>query len=140
MELSELITYILGGGFLASLLIQVAPIKIDPWSYIFRAIGKSINGEVISKVDRLSVDVHSLRNECEEREANACRTLILRFNDEILHNVKHTKEHFDQILIDIDTYEEYCQSHPNYKNNIACLAIDRIRKAYQKCCEEGTFL
>lgn len=140
MELSELITYILGGGFLTSLLIQVAPIKINPWGYVFRAIGKTINGEVISKVDRLSGDVQSLRNECEERAANACRTRILRFNDEILHNVKHTKEHFDQILIDIDTYEEYCQSHPNYKNNIACLAIDRIRKAYQKCCEEGTFL
>lgn len=140
MELSELIAYILGGGFLASLLIQVAPIKIDPWGYIFRFIGKAINGEVIDKVNRLSGDIRLLRKECEEREANACRTRILRFNDEILHNVKHTKEHFDQILVDIDTYEGFCHSHPDFKNNIASLAIDRIRNTYQKCCDEGTFL
>lgn len=143
MELSDLVAWILGGGFggigILSL-IQLSPIKFDPLTRIARSIGRAINGEVIAKVDKLSTDVQSLRSECEEREANACRTRILRFSDEILHNVKHTKEHFDQVLIDIDTYEGYCGSHPNYKNNIACLAIDRIRATYQKCYEDGTFL
>ena len=32
-----------------------------------------------------------------ENEATTCRYRILRFNDEILHEQKHAKEHFDQI-------------------------------------------
>lgn len=144
MNIADLIVKITTGGCGALLIIltiiQIAPIKINPWSYIANKIGKAINGEVIEKVDKISIDVNNLRNECNEREANLCRTHILHFNDEILHDIRHTKEHFDQILIDISTYETYCDLHPNYKNNIANDAISRIKRTYQKCGDDGTFL
>ena len=143
MELSELIIKLSSGGFgiLALLtIIQISPIKINPWSYLARRMGKALNREVIDKIDQLSIDLIDLRNVCDEREADLCRTHILHFNDEILHDVNHTKEHFDQILIDISNYELYCNSHPNYKNNIANDAISRIKRTYQKCGDEGTFL
>lgn len=106
--------------------IQIAPIKINPWSKIARAIGRAFNGDVM---DRL-----------EEYEANNNRYKILRFDDEIRHDVLHTKEHFDQILDDITEYERYCVDHPKYKNNKASLAIDNIRHTYAKCGTEHTFL
>ena len=31
-------------------LVQIAPIKINPWSWIGKCIGKCINGEVIKEV------------------------------------------------------------------------------------------
>lgn len=144
MTISELITTIGGWGTGIALvlmtLIQISPIKIDPWSWVFGAIGNMMNAELIEKVDKLDKDLTELRTVCDMREANGCRTRILHFNDEMIHGSKHTKEHFDQILIDISTYESYCDTHENYKNNIANLAIDHIKNAYTKCTNKGTFL
>ena len=75
-----------------------------------------------------------------ENEATTCRYRILRFNDEILHDQKHSKEHFDQILEDITRYEKFCAEHPEYENNKAILAIENIKRVYKRCSDEGTFL
>ena len=75
-----------------------------------------------------------------ENEATTCRYRILRFNDEILHEQKHTKEHFDQILDDVTRYEKFCAEHPEYENNKAVLAIENIKRVYQNCSNENTFL
>ena len=53
---------------------------------------------------------------------------------------KHSKEHFDEILFDIDAYEQYCSTHPDYKNNKAVLAIGTIKEVYADCIEEHSFL
>lgn len=140
MNIKELLTS--GGGALLILLtlIQIAPVKINPWSWLAKNIGKAINGEVVEKVDNLSTDIRNLRDECEEREATACRTRILRFGDEILHDVRHSKEHFDQILIDITAYENYCASHPDFRNNVAVATIKRINQVYARCIMDNDFL
>lgn len=75
-----------------------------------------------------------------ENGATTCRYRILRFNDEILHDQRHTKEHFDQILDDVTRYEKFCKDHPEYENNKAILAIENIKRVYKKCTDEGTFL
>lgn len=81
-----------------------------------------------------------LRKTISEHEATTCRYRILRFNDEILHDQKHSKEHFDQILEDITRYEKFCDEHPEYENNKAVLAIENIKRVYKKCSDESTFL
>lgn len=140
MTLKELLT---GGGatlLILATLIQIAPIKINPWSWLAKNIGKALNGEVVEKVDSLERNVEKLRSECEERAATNCRTRILHFGDEILHNVKHSKEHFDQILLDITYYEQYCNNHPHFKNNVAVATIKRITEVYEDCVENNEFL
>ena len=144
MSASELITTIAGGGLglilIIMSIIQIAPIKVNPWSYILKKLGNIMNEDIIEKVEKLGNDLKSLQKSCDERAMNDCRTRILRFNDEIIHGTRHTKEHFDQILIDISTYESYCSAHENYKNNIANLAIERIKSTYKKCGDEDAFL
>ena len=144
MSMSEIITNVTGGGcgllVIVMTLLQISPLKINPWSYIANKIGKAMNHEITQKVDDLGKDVKNLRTEFDEREADNCRTRILRFNDELSHNVSHSKEHFDQTLWDITKYETYCENHPGYKNNIATMAIERIKGVYAKCTDEGTFL
>lgn len=131
-----------GGGILLILmtLIQITPIKFNPWSWIGRCIGRVINGEVLARVDDLDKKVINLESKSDERNATLCRTHILRFGDEILHGVPHSKEHYEQILLDVDTYEEYCNEHPEYKNNIAVATIKHIKKKYQEHLEEDSFL
>lgn len=139
-EVKQAFTY--GGGILILLmtLIQITPIKINPWSWLGRVIGRAINGEVLDKVNKLADDVQSMKEEDAEEWASLSRTHILRFGDELLHGVPHSKEHFDQILLDISKYETYCDGHPAYKNNIANATIKQIKNTYQKCLDENNFL
>lgn len=131
-----------GGGAILALMtiIQISPIKIDPWSWIAKRIGRAINGEVLEKVDALSSAVKKNKDDDDEQWASLSRSHILRFGDELLHGVAHSKEHFDQILLDISKYEQYCNDHPEYLNNIANATIKQIKKTYQKCLEENNFL
>ena len=124
-----------GGGIVLVLmtLIQITPIKLNPWSWLGRCIGRAINGEVLEKVEALSQDVKHNKADDDEQWASLSRSHILRFGDELLHGVAHSKEHFDQILLDISKYEKYCDSHPEYLNNIANATIKQIKKTYQKC-------
>lgn len=144
MSASEMVTTIAGGGFGAIIvllsLIQISPIKWDPWTSILKKIGQLMNGDLIEKVTNLETGLAGLQKSCDEKAMNDCRTRILLFNDEILHKRRHTKEHFDQILIDISDYELYCLKHPDFRNNIANLAINNVKKAYTTCSNEGTFL
>lgn len=116
------------GGIIVvlSMIIQITPIKLNPWSWLGRAIGHALNGEIIDMID-------------EDRASNA-RYRILRFDDELRHNQRHTKEHFDQLLDDIDRYEQYCAAHPNYKNGKSVEAIENVRTTYRKCVQDKDFL
>ncbi len=131
-----------GGGLLVLIMtfVQISKIQINPWSWLARKLGRAINGEIIEKVDNLSNDLNLLRVESEEREATTCRARIMRFGDEILQGKEHTKEHFDQTLLDITFYETYCDEHPKFRNSIAVATIANIRRVYDKCLKEKTFL
>ena len=131
-----------GGGILVVLMtvVQISPIKIDPWSWLGRFIGRAINGEVIEKVETLTKDVAKNKADDDEQWASLSRSHILRFGDELLHGVAHSKEHFDQILLDISKYEKYCDSHKDYLNDVAHETIKNIKKQYQKCLDENNFL
>lgn len=147
MNLQEIIAG--GGGLLLALLtlIQITPIKLNPWSAIAKAVGKAINQDLASRVDALGSKVDSLetglqriRAESAEHEVIACRIRILRFGDEVLHGIQHSKDHFDQILMDITEYDHYCIAHPDFKNNMTELTSQRIKETYAERLEKNDFL
>ena len=37
-------------------------------------------------------------------------------------------------------YEKYCNDHPDFKNNLAVMAIRHITEVYQKCSRDNLFL
>lgn len=145
MNLQEIMV---GGGCLVVLmtLVQVAPLKINPWSAIRkfltaigRALGKTLNGTVIEKLDKMEAIQTETRQRLDEhirvddeRNADLYRTRILRFNSELLRNYPHTDEDFNDILYSIDCYERYCTEHPKYQNNRAVHAIKHIESVYDK--------
>lgn len=106
-----------------------------------------IRTELSTTIRSMSDELNSVTNalkklerEIKEGQVTTSRYRIIRFDDEIRHEEKHTKEHFDQILEDIGAYENYCSTHPDYKNNKAVLAIENIKATYKKCAQEHTFL
>ena len=100
----------------------------------------AINGEVIAKVDQLERDLEAMKAAQEERDAISCRSRILHFGDETIHGVRHTKEHFEQILRDITSYEQYCEEHPHFENNTTVLTSQRIKDIYEECLKTADFL
>lgn len=106
-------------------------------------LAKSIQG-LSAKIDETNTTLDSMQLRSMRNYATNCRYRIIRFNDELLqhgeHKTLHTKEHFDQILSDIDDYEEYCRVDSEYQNSKAVMAIENIRAVYKKCVAEGSFL
>lgn len=130
---------VLGIAALATL-IQIAPIKINPWTALARAIGRAINSEVLSEVNTMKAQVSSIEEELAEQRAIGCRVRILRFGDELLHDVRHTKEHFDQTLTDITFYENYCDTHPDFENDMTVITTQHIKAVYSECLKSHSFL
>ena len=129
MPLDKILTYSGGGLLLLLTFIQLAPVKLDPWSAIARWIGMAINGEVLDKLYGV-----------EKQLADSNRLEILRFNNELLRSIGHTKEEFIEVLAEIDAYEDFCRDHPDYPNNRAVLAIENIRETYKRRLDKHDFL
>lgn len=143
--LQQLNAYDVLGGCSAAMillltLIQISPIKVNPWSWLARKIGRAFNREMLDRLDNLEKDVKKIQTDSEEHKATECRSAILRFGDEIRHGTRHSKEHFDQILLDISYYEHYCDTHKDFENNIALMTIEKIKDTYRKCIDEDSFL
>lgn len=126
---------------------QISPIKINPWSAVARALGKALNRDILEKIDTVEKEIESVKDDVlsvkgklSEQRAVDCRARILRFGDEVRHGTKHSKEHFDQILRDIDSYEIYCAAHPQFENNVTEASTRRIKSVYAQCLAKNDFL
>lgn len=131
-----------GGGvlLLAMSIIQIAPVKINPWSALAKAIGRAINADVLKELKVVKEGLSDHIRMDDERNADEHRSRILRFNNELLRDIPHTKEEFVDVLADIDHYERYCRDHENYRNNRAVHAIANISSVYDDRLREHDFL
>ena len=114
MSVQEILTG--GGGLLLVLmtLIQVAPVKINPWSWLAKAIGKAMGLDRIEK----KLDAHIEMD--DRRTADGHRARILHFNNELLRDIDHTKEEFTEVLLET-------LSIVAYKQPVTRLEIEKIR-------------
>ena len=140
---------ILQAGGTALLIIVLTLIKIPKLEInVGGLIGRAINKEQTAKIDNMQKSIDGIQTKLdehikdeEEYRAEDSRRYILQGNEEIMRdNARHSKEWFDNLLGNIDEYEDYCDSHPSYKNNKADLAIQNIKHVYQRCLDEHTFL
>lgn len=92
------------------------------------------------KLDKLTELVQEVSDRVDTTAATNARTRILRFDDELINNVHHSREYFQQTLEEIDTYETYCGKHPDYKNSACTLAIEHIKDVYTKLLDERAFI
>lgn len=76
----------------------------------------------------------------DERNADAIRAYILRFNMELVREIRHTREDFIEVLAKIDEYDLYCKSHKDYRNNRAVSAITNIKRVYDDRLRKHDFL
>lgn len=140
MSILELLGCGAGGLMALTALIQIAPIKVNPWTAIAKAVGRAINADVLNELDTVKKDLADHIRMDGERNADEHRTRILRFNNELLRDIPHTKEEFIDVLADIDFYERYCEDHKDYKNNRAVHAIANISRVYDERLQKHDFM
>ena len=91
--------------------IQISPIKINPWSWIGRAIGRVINSEVLERVEKLSCSVKQIKEADDEQWASLRRIHILRFEsmhvEAVTVKCKLTANHLICILLYINLVAIY---------------------------------
>ena len=138
---------VVGGAALLATFVEVSKIKINPWTWLARTIGRAMNGDVIERMEKLDSRMEQIEKRQDQseaadmkRDAISQRNRILRFGDELLHDKKHSKEHFDEILRDIDRYEKYCEEHREFENGTTVATSKHIKDTYRKLLESHDFL
>lgn len=128
-------------------LVEVSPIKINPWSGLAKWLGRAINVEVLSTMQTIQTAQKAQADALaahikadDERNADTLRMRVLHFNNELLRGDRHTREDFIEILAVIDAYEQYCKNHPDYRNNRASHAIANIGRVYDERLKLRDFL
>lgn len=139
-------------------ILQIAPIKINPWSWLgktirkglnilARNIGRAINGEVINELGNIKtrlddIETRNLNNDAKmaEDKAKDARRRILRFADEVRSGVRHSEEHFDNVFEDVKYYTTYCKQHEEFENDKVRISIKILNEVYEKCVKENDFL
>lgn len=134
--------------------IELVPIKINPWSKLAEKIGKAFNKPALGKITSVEQQLKKTNealaktNETlgehmandELHKAEDARAAVLRFNNELLRNIPHTREEFFEVLQKIDIYEDYCDTHKDYENNRAVHAVANINRIYDERLAKHDFL
>lgn len=136
------------GLFLGGFIIQITPIKWNPYSWIAKKIGSALNHDLIKKIEMTDKKVDDIANtlnthivENERERIMDIRNRILAFSDDIRNGVNHSKERYDQILNEILRYNNYCADHPDFPNAAAIHAIAFIEEEYDlRIRDEKEFL
>ena len=152
MTQEEIVALCIGLGL--PTLLQISPLKINPWSWLWKALKwlwrafcRSLNADVLDKLSGVEKAQNETKAKLEahiklddEREADKVRASILHFNNELLRSIPHTKEEFVEILSKIDWYNDFCKDHEDYRNCRAVHAIANIERVYDERMKKHDFL
>lgn len=127
----QLVTLILGSGAFFSFL-QFIITRYDNRKGMEKELQKT--NEKIDMVEaKFDKRIDETNDNIARNQAVLCRTHILRFADEQRSGtVSHSKEYFEQQIQDIDTYEAYCTTHPEFRNGLTVMASEYIRSEYKR--------
>lgn len=118
--------------FSAVTLIQIAPIKIDPWKWVLKFIKKAIIGD-------LEQDVKELKKDVEQEKIDNKRWNILDFANSCKNNRKHTKEEWWHCLSQLKEYETFCKEK-HIDNGVIEEDAKYLRELYHERCIKNDFL
>lgn len=130
-----------GGGFIVVLftILQIAPIKLNPWDTILGWLGDRLNSNLLKRIASVEKKLDQHIEESKKKELADTRSDILKFANECMRGVKHTREQFDFIIARCDEYELHIEKN-NIRNGVIASAIKEIRRIYDQCIQENDFL
>ncbi len=137
MNLNELITKMTAGelagwGLIALVLllslVQISPLKLNPWDCIFGWIGQKVNG-------KMQEQLNTLQGQVREMWINKHRQTLLIFARECRAGIDHSADEWINALNVAEEYEKYCESHA-VTNGIVKADTAYIRELYLQLSRE----
>lgn len=128
-------TIILVGSFF----IQIAPIKINPWSAVIKWIGKIIMNDACGKMDSLIAKVDKIESDVNNNEKDRIRWEILDFANSCRNNRKHTRDEFQHVVALHDKYKKLLEITHD-KNGVFEVEYQYIKDLYAERMEKNDFL
>lgn len=105
-------------------LVQISPIRLNPWDTLFAWFGKKVNGLSIKKLDLLEKQVTSLW-------VNTTRQTLLTFARECRADIAHSSDEWTHFLNLAEEYEKYCSKH-EVTNGVVTQDTAYVRALYQE--------
>ena len=106
-------------------LIQISPVKLNPWDSIFAWMGKKLNGKALAE----------LQKQVTTMWVNSHRGALLTFARECRAGVDHSPDEWSNALCIADEYEVYCEKN-HVANGIVKADTLFIRNLYQELSRE----
>ena len=139
LEFKDGVSAILSILFVFSIVVQVAPIRINPWDKLLRWAGDRINHNVNQKIDMLDKKLDDHIATDTARRVDDIRNTILVFANECQRGIVHSKEQFRFIVSKCDAYEQHVEEH-HLKNGVITEATKLIKDTYQNHLKYDSFL
>lgn len=117
-------------------IVQVTPIKLNPWSWIAKHLGRAINGEVLEKLKEMNEDLAKEKRERQEDKASNMRWFLLSFAESCRKGEIHDKEQWSYVMNKAREYEKYCRDH-DITNGVIEEDVKYLRGLYGMLSKEG---
>ena len=119
--------------------IQITPIKWNPWTSFFHWLGDKLTKEPCKKMDSLITKVEEIELNVNENEKDRIRWEILDFANSCRNGRKHTKDEFEHIITLNKKYKKILAKTSD-ENGVFEMEYDYIKKLYAKRLEKNDFL
>lgn len=120
--------YVIGGVTI----IQIAPIKINPWSWLFAWIGEAMLGD-------FKKEMRSFKADQENKNANDMRWAIINFANSCRRGEAHSKDAWRHIINQISEYNKYTEEH-GIINGVIDAESEYLHQLYKERCVKNDFI
>ena len=117
----------LGLVFLLSL-VQIAPLKLNPWDRVFDWLGHKLNRTADEELKKLQAQIQGMW-------INSHRHTILRFARECRAGIDHSPDEWTNVLNVAEEYEAYVKEN-SITNGIITQDTVYLRNLYQELSRE----
>ena len=127
----EMAGWVLAALIVLLSLIQVSPLKLNPWDNIFAWVGKKMNGATEKRLSEVEKQVSDMW-------INHHRQCILTFARECRSGISHSSDEWSNVLNVAEEYEQYVREK-RITNGIIHQDTQYLRKLYQELSMEHKF-
>ena len=120
-------------------LIEITPIKINPWRLLLSWIGNAVNGEDRKNIQEINRNLADLKKEFEVNKAQEKRWHILDFVNSCRNGRRHTREEWNHAITELREYEEYTKNN-DIPNGVIEEDGKYLRRLFQERNDNNDFL
>lgn len=126
-------------GIILSLVVDISPIKINPWKSFLKWLGQAITADVMKEIREIKATQKEQQATIDENEKDRIRYEVLDFANSCRRGVHHTKDEFEHIISLHSKYERLLKK-TNDENGVFTEEYKYILEIYHECQREDKFV